>query len=173
MLCSGYGVTPGERIKWLVHKFWGGLSKNFSRLFSSSYFFLLFFTVQNTTMSNIDEWAKAYRRHFPTFKFYLYNLKAQDRRRIKTRLTLWGAVSHYWQSNFILLGLTILHRDQSVESFFSNNCTHMVTTKPIAEALSEDAAQKNDILCNALKLGIKVWSLQRTSPAFCQKCTHS
>lgn len=53
-------------------------------------------------MSNIDEWAKAYRRHFPTFKFYLDNLREEDERKLKTRLTLLGAVSFpYWQSNLI------------------------------------------------------------------------
>lgn len=47
----------------------------------------------------------------------------------------------------------------------------MVTAKPIPEALSEDVAQKNHILSNSLKLGIKVWGLESTSSAFYDLCT--
>ncbi|KAG0166141.1 hypothetical protein DFQ28_000320 [Apophysomyces sp. BC1034] len=85
-----------------------------------------------------EEWAKAYRKLFPTYKFYLDNVDDSRKKRLEGRLTLLGA---------------------TIEPFFSAKCTHLVTTRPL-QPLQENVPT-DDIVKKAQNMGLKTWSLEK------------
>ncbi|KAF7722961.1 hypothetical protein EC973_002472 [Apophysomyces ossiformis] len=87
---------------------------------------------------SVEEWAKYYRKLFPTYKFYLDNVDDTRKKRLEGRLTLLGA---------------------KIEPFFSAKCTHLVTTRSL-QPLQENAPA-DDIVSKAQTMGLKTWSLDK------------
>ncbi|KAI9471420.1 hypothetical protein BDB00DRAFT_879948 [Zychaea mexicana] len=84
---------------------------------------------------------KNLKQKFSEFKFYLDNVDEQSMKKIRDRLKLLNS---------------------SAEPFFSNKCTHVITTKSIPgklTALGENGRTVDPIISNSLKWGLKVWSL--------------
>ncbi|ORZ02620.1 Dfp1/Him1, central region-domain-containing protein [Syncephalastrum racemosum] len=87
---------------------------------------------QKTGEKLTEAQANQMRPHFANFKFYLDNIDEPTAKRIR--------------NGFKLLGSTI-------EPFFSNSCTHIVTTR--------GRNTPNTIVDNAEKWGMKIWNVDK------------
>ncbi|BFZ61260.1 Cdc7p-Dbf4p kinase complex regulatory subunit [Saitoella coloradoensis] len=76
--------------------------------------------------TRIDLWVKQYRDAFPSFRFYFDNVDPAAKAKVSQQIRMFGG---------------------HVEPYFSNQCTHVVTTRPIptmadVERIEREAAAK-------------------------------
>ncbi|EPX70958.1 Hsk1-Dfp1 kinase complex regulatory subunit Dfp1 [Schizosaccharomyces octosporus yFS286] len=96
-------------------------------------------TAKSTTQkAKLLEWKRQYKKAFPNFRFYLDGFDSNLQQRVKRQIVQLGG---------------------HVETFFSGNVTHVVTTRSIQDIAAKNS--KQDVLTKARQLNMKIWSMEK------------
>ncbi|WBW75026.1 Hsk1-Dfp1 kinase complex regulatory subunit Dfp1 [Schizosaccharomyces osmophilus] len=88
--------------------------------------------------AKLMEWKRQYKKAFPNFRFYLDGFDSNLQQRVKRQIVQLGG---------------------HVETFFSGNVTHVVTTRSIQDIAAKNS--KQDVLTKARQLNMKIWSMEK------------
>ncbi|EPY50603.1 Hsk1-Dfp1 kinase complex regulatory subunit Dfp1 [Schizosaccharomyces cryophilus OY26] len=96
-------------------------------------------TAKSTSQkAKLLEWKRQYKKAFPNFRFYLDGFDPNLQQRVKRQVVQLGG---------------------HVETFFSGNVTHVVTTRSTQDIMAKNS--KQDVLTKARQLNMKIWSMEK------------